>query len=215
MDTKKVSNNMIERMPVYLNYVKALPKSTQNVSATKIASALGLGEVSVRKDLAKVSNGGRCKLGYSCKDLIHDIESFLGVKSMLNAVVVGKGETLPVLLNYEGFKDSGLNMLAGFDVNSSKKRCSDQKIIYPFHKLREFCKENSVQIGMILVSAEEAQAVCDQLVSIGIEGIWNFTPIHLEVPEHIVLQNESFTASITKFRMQLKKRECRDNHLVI
>ena len=207
MDSIKVSNNMLERMPVYLNFLKALPKSTKNISATKIAGALGLGEVSVRKDLAKISNGGRCKLGYDCKALIHDIEAFLGVKSMLNAVVIGKGEILQALLNYEGFEHSGLDILAGFDVSSSKKRCCDQKVIYPFHKLKEFCKENSVQIGVIMVSVEVAQVVCDQLVSLGVEGIWNFTPVHLEVPGHVILQNESFTASITKFRMQLREKE--------
>ena len=59
MDSVKVSNNMLERMPIYLNYIKGLPKSTQNISATKIANALGFGEVSVRKDLAKFSDGGR------------------------------------------------------------------------------------------------------------------------------------------------------------
>ena len=99
MESKKISNNMLARMPLYLNYIKALPESTINISATKIASALGLGEVSVRKDLAKVSDGGRCKLGYPCEELIKDIESFLGVKSTINAVVAGKGEMLQLLLS--------------------------------------------------------------------------------------------------------------------
>ena len=44
---------MLTRMPIYLNYIKGLPKSTKNISATKIANALGFGEVSVRKDLGK------------------------------------------------------------------------------------------------------------------------------------------------------------------
>ena len=77
MDSKKFSNNMLTRMPIYLNYIKGLPKSTKNISATKIANASGFGEVSVRKDLAKVSDGGRCKLGYVCEELINDIEEFL------------------------------------------------------------------------------------------------------------------------------------------
>lgn len=206
MESKRVSNNMLARMPVYLNYLKALPETTKNISATKIASALGLGEVSVRKDLAKVSDGGRCKLGYPCEELIKDIENFLEIKSTIDAVVVGKGEMLQVLLNYDGFEATGLNMIAGFDINCGKQRNIADKFIYPMNKLESFCTEQGIHIGIIMVPAENAQEVCDQLVSLGVKGIWNFTPVHLNVPEHVVLQNESFAVSVTKLRMQLKGR---------
>lgn len=206
METKRVSNNMLERMPIYLNYIKALPENTKNISATKIASALGLGEVSVRKDLAKVSDGGRCKLGYPCEELIKDIESFLGVKSKMEAVIAGKGEMLQLLLSYEGFDSSGLEILAGFDTSTGKERLVEEKVIYPMEQLESFCEKNKVHIGIIFTSIEDAQNVCDRMVSTGVEGIWNFTPVHLTVPDHVVLQNESFTASITKLRMQLQDR---------
>lgn len=206
MESKKVSNNMLARMPIYLNYIKALPETTKNISATKIANALGLGEVSVRKDLAKVSDGGRCKLGYPCDELINDIESFLGVKKALKAVVVGKGEMLQVLLNYGGFENAGLNVVAAFDTSLDENRSVKEQKVFGIQKLEEICEENNVSIGIIMTAADDAQEICDLLISKGIEGIWNFTPVHLSVPEHVVLQNESFTASITKFRMQLKER---------
>jgi redox-sensing transcriptional repressor len=207
METKKVSNNMLARMPVYLNYIKTLPESTKNISATKIASALGLGEVSVRKDLAKVSDGGRCKLGYPCKELIHDIETFLGIKKSLDAVAAGKTDLLQMLLTFEGFENVGLNVLAAFDINASESGSMGEKPIYPMEKLKSFCKEKDVSIGIIMSTVEDAQEICDQLVESGVEGIWNFTPVHLKVPDHVVLQNESFTASITKLRMQLNEKK--------
>ena len=206
METKKVSNNMLERMPAYLNYIKALPQSTKNISATKIATALGLGEVSVRKDLAKVSDGGRCKLGYSCEELIRDIEAFLGVKSTMDAVVVGEGEIISILLGCNGFASSGLNLVAGFDVNSDEKRRVGDKTIYPMKDLEHICKKKAIQVGIVMTSPENAQEVCDRLVATGAQGIWNFTPIYLEVPEHVVLQSECFITSITKLRMQLKEK---------
>lgn len=207
MESKKISNNMLARMPIYLNYIKGLPESTKNISATKIASALGLGEVSVRKDLARISQGGRCKLGYSCEELIKDIEAFLGVKSTLDAVIVGKGELLQSLLYYEGFEDSGLRVVAGFDISCSKKRNNAPNTIYPIRQLKSFCKEQKISIGILFVPPVDAQAVCNQLISTGVEGIWNFTPVHLNVPEHIVLQNESFVASVTKLRMRLDDKK--------
>ena len=207
MEAKKVSDNMLARMPIYLNYIKTLSQSTKNISATKIANALGLGEVSVRKDLAKVSNGGRCKLGYSCEELINDIEVFLGVKSAIEAIVIGRGELVQSLLNYDGFDRFGLNVIAGFDLNCARTYGSVGKKIYPMNKMEDFCKKNEVRMGVLMVSAEEAQLVCDQLVTWGIEAIWNFTSVHLNVPENVIVQNESLTASITKLRMQMKERE--------
>ena len=206
MESKKVSNNMLARMPIYLNYIKALPETTKNISATKIANALGLGEVSVRKDLAKVSDGGRCKLGYPCDELIHDIESFLGVKKDLNAVIVGKGDMLQALLNYGGFENAGLKIVAAFDTSLDEKGSAEEQRVFYIEKMEDICKENDVSIGIIMTAADDAQWICDLLISKGVEGIWNFTPAHLHVPEYVVLQNESFTASITKLRMQLKDR---------
>lgn len=207
MESNKISNNMLDRMPIYLNYIKTLPESTKNISATKIASALGFGEVSVRKDLAKVSTGGRCKLGYPCEALIHDIETFLGVKKLLDAVIVGRGDMLSVLMNFGGFEDTGLNVLAAFDTGKEERDDINENQIRPISDLESFCKENRVSIGIVMAATEDAQWICDQLIATGVEGIWNFTPVHLQVPSHVVLQNESFTASITKLRMQLNEKK--------
>lgn len=73
--------------------------------------------------------------------------------------------------------------------------------------LENFCKEQKIRIGIILVPQEDAQKVCDQLISVGVDGIWNFTPVHLNVPEGVVVQNESFAVSITKMKMQLKEKD--------
>ena len=205
MDTKKFSNNMLSRMPEYLNYVKSLPKTTKNISATKIANALGLGEVLVRKDLAKVSNGGRCKLGYLCEDLINDIENFLDIKTTMNAVIVGKGDMIQFLLNYDGFKESGVDVLAGFDINCNKKRSVGEKYVYPLNKMEAFCKENQISMGILMGPEEQAQELCEQLTTLGVEAIWNFTSVHLNVPENVAVHNENMVSSVLKLRMQLRE----------
>ena len=91
METPIVSIKLLKRLPVYLHYIKTLPEHTENISATRMAKDLGLGDVMVRKDLAKVSNGGRRKLGYVREDLIVDIEKFLDFNSTTDAIVIGAG----------------------------------------------------------------------------------------------------------------------------
>ena len=74
MKPTKVSKQLLKRLPLYLNHLKSLPENSENISATAIAKALDLGDVQVRKDLARVSDGGRRKTGRIREQLIKDIE---------------------------------------------------------------------------------------------------------------------------------------------
>ena len=206
MDTT-ISRKLLRRLPVYLNYIKSLPEETENISATRMAAALGLGDVMVRKDLAKVSNGGRRKLGYVRVNLIQDIEAFLDMNRTTSAIIVGAGKLGQALLDYDGFEKSGLNLLAGFDTHPTGKHISCKKPVYPMNRLEAFCQHFDIRIGVIAVPAEHAQEACDQLVSCGIRAIWNFAPTHLQVPDDVVVQSENLAISLTALRMQLKTRE--------
>ena len=108
METTKISRKLLNRLPAYLDYLRTLPEDSGNISATAIARALGLGEVQVRKDLAKVAHEGRCRTGRSRKQLIWDIEQYLAFAATTGTVVVGAGKLGQALLDYTGFEESGL-----------------------------------------------------------------------------------------------------------
>lgn len=207
MESSKISKRLLSRLPVYLNYMKSLPEGTENISATRMAAALGLGDVLVRKDLAKISSGGRRKLGYVREDLIREIEDFLDVNRTSCGILIGAGKLGQALMDYEGFEESGLHILAGFDINPAAPVTESGKPIYPMSRLVSFCKSYEVAIGIITVPAEHAQEVCDRLVACNIEAIWNFSPVHLKVPENVIVQTENLAVSLTALKMQLKNRE--------
>ncbi len=206
MNNKVPSPRLLARLPIYLRYIKSLPESTTNISATKMAAALGLGDVLVRKDLAKVSDGGRRKLGYIREDLIKDIETFLDFNSVTTAIVVGEDEGKMLLLDYR-FDDSGLDVAAGFTLNPSAPVSKSGKSIYPLDQLEDYCRAHCVHIGMITVSADRAQNMCDRLVTCGIHAIWNFSPAHLKVPKNVVIRSENLSISLASLRMQMRNNE--------
>ena len=113
MERKEISKAVLKRLPGYLSYLKGL--DVQYISATAIATALNMGEVQVRKDLAAVSDGGRPKIGYERLSLMEDISSFLGYDNATDAILVGAGKLGQALLGYSGFEAYGLNILAAFD----------------------------------------------------------------------------------------------------
>ena len=63
-----LSKSTLGRLPMYLRFVRTA--DTENISATQIAKALGLGEVQVRKDLASVCAAGLPKVGLMVKELM-------------------------------------------------------------------------------------------------------------------------------------------------
>ena len=195
---QKISNSVLKRLPVYLAYLKALPvDAPDNISATTLAAALSMGEVQVRKDLALVSDGGRPKVGYQRVSLIADIEQFLGYDNTNDAVLIGAGKLGRALLGYSGFSEYGLNIVAAFDANLQLVgQTESAKPILPLSELERVCSKQKIYIGIITVPAAHAQEVCDLLIANGIKAVWNFAPVHLDVPQGILVQNENMATSL-------------------
>ena len=205
MEPKKVSKKLLKRLPVYLNYLKSLPDDCENVSATVMARDLNLGEVQVRKDLAKVSEAGRRRTGRSRQQLIRDIESYLDLTTDTGTILVGTGKLGQALLDYNGFEESGMNLMAGFDISPFADQTSGGKPIYPMNRLESFCRHYDVHIGIIAVPPESAQSICDCLVACGIKAIWNFAPVHLKAPNDVMVHSEDLAASLSALRMRMRR----------
>ena len=206
---KAISIQTLQRLPLYLQYLRALsPEKDKNISAKALGNALGFGEIQVRKDLSSVSDGGKPKLGYCTSELIRDIEVFLGYDNVNDAVLVGAGKLGKALLSYHGFRAYGLNIVAAFDSDSEVCGTDESgKQILPMSKMENLCRRMKIELGIITVPAKDAQSVCDILVKSGIKAIWNFAPTHLDVPKGVILKNENIAASLAVLSKNLAQKE--------
>ena len=207
MKANQITRATLGRLPLYLNYLKQIENSgTTSISATMIAKALSLGEVQVRKDLASVSGAGKPKVGYESSDLIKRLEDTLGSNSITSAVLVGAGKLGRALLDYNGFEEFGIKIIAAFDSNDEVIRFSKtSKDILPISTLSEYCIANNVKLGIITVGQGSAQQVCDMMEQSGIKAIWNFAPCNLEVSDGILVKNENLALSLAHLSNQLSK----------
>ena len=204
MNGNSIPKATLGRLPQYLEYLRSLPEIRRTISATAIAGALSLGDVQVRKDLAAVSGAGKPKIGYETDKLITDIESHLGYERLTNAVLVGAGKLGRALLDYDGFEDFGVKIIAGFDCNETAMK-KGAKDILPIRDIRAYCQEHDVKLGIITVGQGSAQEVCDKLVESGIEAIWNFAPVILKLPNGILLKQENLALSLAYLNNQISK----------
>ena len=203
MKTTDVSRAALGRIPVYLKFIESLPQDVETVSATTIAKALGFGEVQVRKDLGAICGSGKPRIGYNVSDLKESLESLIDSRNG-KTVIVGAGKLGRALLDYGGFSDYGLDILAAFDTDVSHNNASGKPIL-PIDGLHDFCKENDVSIGVIAVPAKAAQEVCDKLCQSGIKAIMSFAPCKLTAPEGVAIQYENMALSLAHLKTQIKQ----------
>ena len=205
MNASFIPKPTLGRIPVYIQYLKDLPDDgVTTISATKIARGLSLGEVQVRKDLALISGQGKPKIGYERIKLMHDLEYHLGYENLTNAVLVGAGKIGRALLDYDGFEEFGIRILAGFDCNDTVLEISNNKSVLPIKEIKKYCADHDVRIGIITVGQGSAQEVCDRLIACGIKAIWNFAPCTLTVPDDVILKQENLALSLAHLNSQLK-----------
>lgn len=195
------------RLPLYYSLLKQLyQEGVKTVSSATIADYLNINPVLVRKDLAGATHVcGMPKLGFEVSPLLSDLKEHLGYDNYDEAFLVGVGNLGHTLLSHKGFKDLGINIVAGFDKNPDLigKKVGG-KAILPMEKMDEFVKRLGIRIGIITVPSDCAQEVCDHMVSCGVRAIWNFSFTMLNVPENVLVKNENLPMSLALLLQQMK-----------
>lgn len=203
----------VRRLPAYLRFLQTLKAHGRDVvSCTHIAEELGLISTQVRKDLAVTGIVGKPKVGYNVPELINAIEEFLGWNNTTDAFLVGAGSLGSALLGYGGFQEYGLNLVAAFDVDPAKVGLDIHgREVFPLEKLHDLALRMHVLIGVLTVPAPAAQDVATYMVLSGIRAIWNYTPVKLEVPESVVVEDVKLASSLAVLSSRLAE-QLRNEH---
>lgn len=176
------------------------------MSCTVLAEFLRRDATQVRKDLSYTGIAGKPKVGYQLDGLIQAIERFLGWDNVSEAFLVGVGNLGRALLGYDGFSSKGLSIVAAFDVDERKVGTEIHgRHVLALDRLPGLAQRLHVSLGIITTPGEGAQGVADAMVSGGIRAIWNFAPVLLSVPEHVVVENEQLSASLAVISQRLAK----------
>jgi redox-sensing transcriptional repressor len=197
----------IKRYPAYLQVLKELKISGMTtVSARDIADRLGLNQVQVRKDLGYSAIIGRPKVGYDIDDLTEALHLLLGWQNPKEAFLIGAGALGSALLGYRGFQEYGLDIVAAFDNDPAKHGSRIHgKTVFPLERVAELAKRMGILIGVLTVPEASAQSCADRLIEAGIRGIWNFSPIKIQVPENIVVQREELSSGLAVLSVRLSE----------
>jgi len=126
-----------------------------------------------------------------------------------NIIVIGAGNLGQALANYGKFEKLGFKITALFDVNPSMAGLTVRGIpIYLLDDLDEFCAENHVDIAALTMPKRSADNTAQRLVELGIQAIWNFAHVDLEVTdESVVVENVHLSDSLMQLSYNIVKNK--------
>lgn len=178
---------VVSRLSLYLRELQRLQAAGhQTISSGQLGTLLGFSDAQVRKDLGFFGQFGYPGVGYRCDELVRAMRDILGTNHFWPVVMIGAGNLGQALLGYRGFGRQNFAIQAAFDADPAKVGQTIQGIpVLPLGQLDRVIREHGIRLAMIVVPAEQAQAVADRLVAAGIEGIVNFAPVTLVLPGNV------------------------------
>jgi redox-sensing transcriptional repressor len=187
----EIPRKAIYRLSVYLRCLLRLKQNNiRTVSSEALAIAARVKSTQLRKDLTYFGQFGTRGLGYDVEQLSKMVSDVLRTSSLQPVILVGVGNLGLALLSYHGFQQEGFEIVAAFDIDIQRKRNKQvEQPIYPMEKLSEIVRERGVKMSILTVPASAAQEVANTLIQCGITGILNFSPIVLNVPDDVIVND--------------------------
>lgn len=206
-DSALVPEPALRRLPWYLSYVSMLRrKGVEYVSSTRISSDLNVDSSRIAKDLSFLDLKGKTRIGYDVKHLETALNDFLGFRQIHNAVIMGCGSLGAALMQDRGLTRYGLNILAGIDTDPNIVATKINGIpVYEPSRLHQLVESMDIDIGILTVPPSMAGACADMLVQAGVRAVWNFTPMHLSLPDGVVVSNTSIYANLAVMYNRLSR----------
>ena len=182
----KIPDETVKRLPLYLRGLLSPPQDFQeSVSSHKLADFVGVNHWQIRKDFSYFGDFGTPGIGYNVEKLTKQIKKILKLNVVHKAALVGVGNIGSAILAYPGFEIYGFDIAAVFDTNPRKiGRKVGNITVEDVSKLGSL-KRRKITLGIITVPRKNAQKIADRLVEVGVKGILNLSPCHMNAPKKV------------------------------
>ncbi|MCX8036235.1 MAG: redox-sensing transcriptional repressor Rex [Candidatus Sumerlaeia bacterium] len=203
---RRIPKAVIKRLSLYSRVLQNLEmKNITKVSSKELSEHLGQNPAQVRKDLAYFGQFGTPGVGYYVAELRAQIKRILRTDREVRAAVVGVGNLGQALLAYTGFAREGFRIPIAFDTDPLKVgRTIGSAQVLPVEELEERIRQYGIEIIILAVPSEPAQAIADRVIRCGITAILNFVPTRLVVPPGVKVHYVDLTIELESLAYYLK-----------
>ena len=206
---KNLPDKTVERLSQYRRSLNnQLTKGKTNIFSHELAHLLHITPEQVRRDIMLTGYSGTLRKGYDIKEMVNLIGNIIDTDEGQRIAVIGMGNLGKAFIHYLHEKGSKLKIVASFDINPDKIDKTYAGVhCYHFDRLAEIVKKEEITIGIITTPPEVAPQIADKLVKAGINGILNYTPKPLSVPDEVYLEEYDMITSLEKVAYFVKHRD--------
>ena len=207
METRKISQAVIRRLPRYYRYLgELLEDGVERISSNDLSKRMKLTASQIRQDLNNFGGFGQQGYGYNVKYLHTEIGKILGLENKHNFIIVGAGNLGQALANYSHFENQGFILKGIFDVNPTLIGMSIRDVpVRMMSEMKDFIKENNIEIAVLTIPKECAIDVAKDLVDAGIQAIWNFAHVDLNVPDNVIVESVHLSESLMRLSYNISR----------
>lgn len=208
MKDNKISMAVIRRLPKYHRYLSQLmDRDVHRISSKELSKIIGFSASQIRQDLNNFGGFGQQGYGYNVEALYQEIGKILGLDRDYKTIIVGAGNLGQALANYTNFTRFGYRLQGMFDLNPRLigLKMNDVEVL-DVDLLGDYVKNNDIDIAYVCTNRASAQNIADILCDSGIKGIWNFTPVDLELKEGVVAENIHLIENLFTLSYFLKEK---------
>jgi len=179
------------------------------VTSARAEQLTGWPRDTIRKDISCLSSAeGQAignSAGYEPQILIPLIKKALDLDRRRKFCVVGLGRLGSAYLNFSSPELGEFELAAGFDTNVNRVEIlKSQAPLYPAYKMQELISRFGIEIALICVPAEVAQAVAEKCAAAGIKGILNFAPVPLRLSPAVSVRNVFVTDELRSLAIKIR-----------
>lgn len=209
MSDKNISRAVIKRLPRYYRYLGELMENNiERISSKELSERMNVTASQIRQDFNNFGGFGQQGYGYNVEYLYTEIGRILGLTKTHNVIIVGAGNVGRALANYADFKKRGFVFTAMFDIDTSLDGTKVGNCpIYHVDYMEKYVKENDVEIAALTLPKANAPGVAAQLVSWGVNAIWNFAPVDLNLPDDVLVENVHLAESLMRLSYRIKEKD--------
>jgi redox-sensing transcriptional repressor len=212
MDNKiDIPMAVIKRMPKYFRYLEDLLRGNISIiSSRELSVKIGFTSSQIRQDLNSFGEFGSRGYGYNVQELYEQVKGILGLYKEHKVIIIGAGNIGQALANYSRLEKLRVRLEAIFDANPKLIGISINDVeIRDVGTLDSYLSENMIDICIICVPCSQVEGIKDILVKHKVKGIWNFSPVDIDIPGGIITENVHFSDSLLTLTCLLNEQQGR------
>ena len=196
--SNKIPQATTKRLPLYYRFILNFAEAGQGrISSKELSEAMKIDSATIRRDFSYFGALGKKGYGYDVQYLLDVFRLILDQDEQMNVAIIGVGNLGSALLKYNFQKNHNMKIVVAFDTSGTPEGKYINDIpVYPPDLLEEKFAEYNAELPILTVPARSAQFMTDRLVAMGVKGILNFSPVRLNVPDHVRVHTIDLTIEL-------------------